>query len=92
MVQPHNHLLTHINLVRQEMLFSLFNILRTETPVRVHSYMRFVAGFGTVTGVVFCKAHSEVFFPNLEIRVLTSLWDYATGNSSSFGLRLFFLS
>lgn len=53
--------LMHISLVRQEMLFSLFNILRTETLIRVHSDLRFVAGFGQVTNVVFCKAHSEVF-------------------------------
>lgn len=52
--------LTHINLVRWQMLFSLFNILRPEPPVRVHSDMSFVAGFGQVTNVVSCKAHSEV--------------------------------
>lgn len=86
--------LGHISLVREEMLFPLFNMQRTETPVRVHSDMRFVACSGQVTNVVFCKEHSEVLFPHLGIRgrVLTSLGDCASGNSSSFGLSLFFLS
>lgn len=84
--------LVNISLVREKMLFSLFNIQRTQAPV--NSDMRFVARFGQDTNVVFCKAHSEVFFPHLGIRsrVLTSLWECAPGNSSSFGLSLFFRS
>lgn len=56
--------LVDISLVREEMVFSLFNIQRTEAPVRVHPNMRFVAGFGQDTNVVFWKADAEVFFPH----------------------------
>lgn len=63
--------LMHINLVRKEMLFSLFSILRTETPVRVHSDMMLVVSLGKSL----MSYSARVFFPHLGVRskVLTSL-------------------